>query len=66
MIEKWKRRADYQATLMMQEHGPEEAQESSQDEDEEENGLNPQLEELNSKFDKYGGQVQNFIGDFHK
>jgi hypothetical protein len=66
MIDKWKRRADYEATLMMQEHGPEEPHESSQEEDEKEDGLTLQLEELNSKFDKYGGQVQNFIGDFHK
>ena len=66
MIDKWKRRADYQATLMMQEHGPEENQESSQEEYEEENGLNLQLDELNSKFEKYGGQVQNFIVDYHK
>lgn len=66
MINRWKKRADYQSTLMVQDHIPMEDQESSQEEEEDDCCINHQLEDLNHKFDKYGSEVQNFVLDYQR
>lgn len=64
MVGRWRKRADYQATLMVQDH--DELQESSNDEEVDEVGLTQHLDHLNTKFESYGDQVQGLISEYHR